>query len=190
MNKTEKLPKGFKRGLAGIMAVVLTATALVPTFTAMTSASFVSLNYIEEIKDQKIADNDSFKILEVIPNTAESVMDYYIKGTDPIVELADNTRDAVLADTNYNPSTRHDRREDYMNNTIYSSLANKGVIGDSESYPMTSTGGYKEYYPWQTTVDENQSRTITATGESPFVLDLGENPDQVTVKGSVVRQDG
>lgn len=190
MNKTEKLPKGFKRGLAGVMAVVLTATALVPTFTAMTSASFVSLNYIEEIKDQKIADNDSFKILEVVPNTAESVMDYYIKGTDPIVELADNTRDAVLADTNYNPSTRHDRREDYMNNTIYSSLANKGVIGDSESYPMTSTGGYKEYFPWQTTVDENQSRTITATGESPFVLDLGDNPDQITVKGSVVRQDG
>ncbi len=189
MNKTEKLPKGFKRGLAGIMAVVLTATALVPTFTAMTSASFVSLNYIEEIKDQKIADNDSFKILEIAPSASETSMGYYVDDGQPISYIAENTQAAVVADNTITADACHARREDYMNNTIYASLQSKGVIGNSESYPLTSTGGYKEYYPWQTETLDNAYVVAKGSTESLKHLQL-DDPDVVPVKGSVVRQDG
>lgn len=182
MNKNEKLPKGFKRGLAGVMAVVLTATALVPTFTAMTSAAFLSLNYIEEIKETETV----YDILEIVPDYSETTMGYMINKMDPITNFVENTKEAVEADKNYNASQRHDRREDYMNNTIYASLSNKGVIGNSESFPMTSTGGYKEYYPWQL----NEDGSIPGETDTPFTLDLSSDPDVVPVKGTYTRKDG
>ena len=130
MNK-RKVGKTLKRILSAVMALVLVASVMV-TLTVLVNADYKSLQYIEKIKQEQT----SYKIFELVPDASETTMGYYT-GSDPIYSFINSDEAKNLTSAN---------RQNYINN-IYAKLSD--IIGPTEDYPLTSTGGYKEYAPWE-----------------------------------------
>lgn len=179
--KLKKIPKKAKRGISAALAVVLAATAMGPLFSVMSSATFASLNHIEEIKQQKNEIVAPFNIAEIVPDTSESVMNYYVDGYDTIGDFAEAVQKQAANDSSLNSSTRQAKRLSLMNNGIYNALINKGILSETVGSPLTLNGGYQEFYPWEAAPDSSNT-------ERPVKLELDE-PDTKIVTGDYERVD-
>lgn len=178
--------KGAKRTIAGFLAVTIAAGVIVP-LSLRSSAAYASLNYIEEIKQNYNESMSSYKILEILPDTTETTMGYYIDGSDPVSNFVETAQQAISADTQYDSSTRQAARINYMNNTAYATLASKGAIGSTDSYPIKNERGYREFYPWETKYIEDNG--IYSNDDYPVDELLLDAPDTKTVTGTYTRTD-
>lgn len=145
MNK-RKVGKTLKRILSAVMALVLVASVMV-TLTVLVNADYKSLQYIEEIKEEKINSATLYKIFELVPDASETTMGYYTGTGIPTKSFINS------AISNYATSAD---REKYINDYIYAKLSDViGPVGSSEDdYPVTklTSEGYKEYFPWDSDI--------------------------------------
>ena len=141
MRITAKIPKKLKRAVSGSLAVVIAAAAMGP-LSAISSAN-LSLDYIEEIKLNKRQDGSPFSIFEIAPNDLYSTVGYYAEGEENIDTQLKNYMNSGITTT--------DSRTQYVNNTLYASLINRGIMGASASadYPLYRRSNYREYMPWE-----------------------------------------
>ena len=134
MNK-RKVGKTLKRILSAVMALVLVASVMVTLTVLVSAENCRSLQYVEKIKGEKTPQG-VYSIFELVPDTSETTISYYA-GNDPIYSFINSDEAKSLTSAN---------RQNYINN-IYAKLSD--IIGPTEDYPLTSTGGYKEYAPWE-----------------------------------------
>ena len=134
MNK-RKVGKTLKRILSAVMALVLVASVMVTLTVLVSAENCRSLQYVEKIKGEKTPQG-VYSIFELVPDTSETTISYYA-GSDPIYSFINSDEAKSLTSAN---------RQNYINN-IYAKLSD--IIGPTEDYPLTSTGGYKEYAPWE-----------------------------------------
>ncbi len=154
--KLRKIPKTAKRTFTGLMAVVLAATAVGP-LSVLVSANYKSLQYIEEIKEDKTSSGSDFGIFEIVPDASETTMGYYVNNSDPINKFINAAIDQNLDSAG---------RQTAINNIYNGKLSD--VIGTTDAYPMTKTAsGYVEYTPWSDNIPEGLS-IITANAEEKF----------------------
>ena len=86
--KNKNLPKIIRRTVTAALAVVITATAMGPLFSVISSAVATSFDYIEDIKALKKNSGDAFKIVEIAPEKKQTTMGYYAKGYEPLDDFA------------------------------------------------------------------------------------------------------
>ncbi|MBQ6466801.1 MAG: DUF5057 domain-containing protein [Clostridia bacterium] len=143
--KNKNLPKIIRRTVTAALAVVITATALGPLFSVISSAVATSFDYIEDIKALKKNSGDAFKIVEIAPEKKQTAMGWYAAGYDPIDDFA-------LAAGSAEGWHKSDRQT-YMS-SIYADLCNKGIVSGSSTvttFPVTKSVGYQEFFPWEVT---------------------------------------
>ena len=143
--KNKNLPKIIRRTVTAALAVVITATAMGPLFSVISSAVATSFDYIEDLKALKKNSMDSFKIVEIAPEKKQTTMGYYAKGYEPLDDFAI----AAGAAEGWHKSDR----QTYMS-SIYNDLYNKGIVSNSSTvttFPVTKGAGYQEFFPWEVT---------------------------------------
>lgn len=149
-------------GLVAAMAVGL----LVGLGLSGTSYAVDSLSHIEAIK----ASGSTFVILEIVPEAGSGSMGYYIDGQEPASAWRDRlaaigpSADASGAVTTPGPAAR----SAYMAG-LFQTLQDSGLMGDSDSAPLTQTGAYAEYFPWTAELPEGASLLRLNTQESTDV---------------------
>ena len=143
MKILNRIPNKAKKLVSGALAVVIAAAAMGPLATV--SSATLSLDYIEEIKLKRRESGMAmpYRILEIAPDTLQSTMGYYASGQEQIDDYLKNYLNSG--------TTTSSTRTNYMNNTLYKGLKDKGIMAASQSnaYPMYLTDGYKEYMPWE-----------------------------------------
>ena len=133
------MPQKIKKAVSGTLAVVIAATAMGPLFSIASYAK--SFDYIESLKTSLY--DRTYDIIELVPQAKQSAMSYLAAGNEPLDNYA---KDAATVE-----GWKKADRASYMN-SVYSDLANKGIIGTSGTgYPLTKGDGYKEYFPWEVT---------------------------------------
>ncbi len=131
--------------MTAALAVVITATAMGPLFSVISSAVATSFDYIEDIKTLKKNTADHFRIVEIAPEEKETAMGWYAAGYEPL--------DAFAKAAGSAEGWHKSDRQTYMS-SIYADLCNKGIVSGSSSvttFPVTKGAGYQEFFPWEVT---------------------------------------
>ena len=149
----KRIPKAAKRTFSGLMAVVLAATAMGP-LSVLVSANAKSFQYIEQLKKDKTDTGADFSIFELVPDSSESTMGYYVKNSDPIEKYIN-----AVVEQGYDSANR----QTAINNIYNDKLSD--IIGTTDDYPMTKTTGYKEYVPWAEDRPEGLASLTSAAEE-------------------------
>lgn len=155
MKKTERRKK---TGIRFVALAALASLVLGLTLTPPEAAAVTSLSGIEQIKSR----GGTFTILEIVPQDGTGSIGYYVPGQEPTAgwmgELAEKT-------------SRTERTN--FANTLFNELRNREIMGAAGGdYPLTQTGTYQEWYPWETSIPADAVR-----------LDL-RNAEQVAVNGT------
>jgi hypothetical protein len=149
-----------KMKLAGRIILFITAICILSVvFTSLDvaeiTADAASLPHIEEI----LANNGTYRILEIVPDAAAATFGYYVAGQEPIA----NWKDQLAAMEN--PTVR----TEYVNG-LFSGLVAAGLMSETEATPLSYTGGsyYSEQYEvtdpdnWNTiTLDHREKSVVT-----------------------------
>ena len=170
MKRKNSLKNSRKRIIQATVAAVAGITVAVAAFRPVETSANGVLPGVESIVAQKMATEDkTYRILEIMPDGAESEMGYLAAGSEPVALAADGML-AYFAENGIENTQQE--RMNYINSLKQRLEDGKIASGDTSKTPLYAEAYEETFFPTEEqqkdykklVFPEEQYETITAEG--------------------------
>ena len=181
MKRKNSLKNSRKRIIQATVAAVAGITVAVAAFRPVETSANGVLPGVESIVAQKMATEDkTYRILEIMPDGAESEMGYLAAGSEPVALAADGML-AYFAENGIENTQQE--RMDYINSLKQRLEDGKIASGDTSKTPLYAEAYEETFFPTEEqqkdykklVFPEEQYETITAEGHYAYRQDYDGN---------------
>ena len=181
MKRKNSLKNSRKRIIQATVAAVAGITVAVAAFRPVETSANGVLPGVESIVAQKMATEDkTYRILEIMPDGAESEMGYLAAGSEPVALAADGML-AYFAENGIENTQQE--RMDYINSLKQRLEDGKIASGDTSKTPLYAEAYEETFFPTEEqqkdykklVFPEAQYETITAEGHYAYRQDYDGN---------------
>jgi len=135
----------WKKFSYAVLCALLVVTVIL-TLNGGSAFAYTSLPYIEKVVGS-CTSGGNFNVLEIVPSADSGSIGYYIDGAEPFANQQNNL---------YNLD--ENGRRNYVENTLFPELSNRGLISDGGDTPLSTSGSaYTEKKPWEMTAADYAS---------------------------------
>lgn len=181
MKRKNSLKNSRKRIIQATVAAVAGITVAVAAFRPVETSANGVLPGVESIVAQKMATEDkTYRILEIMPDGAESEMGYLAAGSEPVALAADGML-AYFAENGIENTQQE--RMNYINSLKQRLEDGKIASGDTSKTPLYAEAYEETFFPTEEqqkdykklVFPEEQYETITAEGHYAYRQDYDGN---------------
>lgn len=181
MKRKNSLKNSRKRIIQATVAAVAGITVAVAAFRPVETSANGVLPGVESIVAQKMATEDkTYRILEIMPDGAESEMGYLAAGSEPVALAADGML-AYFAENGIENTQQE--RMNYINSLKQRLEDGKIASGDTSRTPLYAEAYEETFFPTEEqqkdykklVFPEEQYETITAEGHYAYRQDYDGN---------------